>query len=351
MAASPQDGDHGNGDQAGRVLVVDPDGDGTHRALAAALADAEPGAIIRLSRGTHRLKRGFIIRRPVTLAGEGMDLTEIACDRGEFVLRYEGGGLFALRDLAVRWLGPEGRPADVVTVHGDGEVLVEDCRFTGGTSREDMYGAGLELKGQVRGSVLRCLVQRNGYGILVGEDAAPLLEANTCRQNKASGIAYFGNSAGLAFRNTSTNNANGNGIYVINTAHPTLEENTCRENEFAGIAYFDQAAGVARANTCIANGMSGLLVAQEAHPELERNVSRENTYCGIVYGGKATGTAHHNTCVDNGRFGIWLGERSRPKLDSNTCERNPEAGVYVTVEAWPTLADFPGWDLVRRPHP
>lgn len=331
-------------------LVVALDGSGTHRALAPAIADAGPGATIRLGAGTHRLKRGLLIRKSVTLVGEGMDLTEVLADRGDFVLRYEGRGLFGLRDLAVRWEGPQGRAADVVTVHGGGEVVIEGCRFSGATAREEMAGAGLELKGRVRGSVLRCQAHGNGYGIVVGEEAEPLLEGNTCRQNKIAGIAYFANAAGIARRNLITNNLDSYGFYVIERSHPLLEENLCRENKWTGIAYFDQAAGVARANTCIGNGMSGFIVGQEARPELDGNICREHPYIGIIYFGNARGSAHHNVCTDNGFFGIWLGERSRPKLEANTCERNPRAGIYVTAEAWPTLVDFPGWDLVRRPH-
>ena len=350
MDQSRDDGGKEQPEQAGETLVVALDGSGTHQALAAAIADAGPGATIRVGPGTHRLKRAFTIRESVILVGAGMDLTEVVCDRGDFVLRYEGRGLFSLRDLSVRWEGPQGRAADVVSVHGGAEVLIEDCRFTGATSREQMAGAGLELKGSVRGSVLRCQANGNGWGIVVGEHAQPLLEGNTCRQNKIAGIAYFGDSAGIARRNSCLNTVESYGFYAIERSHPTLEENVCRDNTWTGIAYFDQAGGVARRNECIANGMSGFIVAQEARPELDSNICREHRYCGIIYAGTARGRAHHNLCADNGLFGIWLGEQSRPRLEHNTCERNPKAGVYVTAEAWPTLVDFPGWDLVRRPH-
>lgn len=337
-------------EQTGETLVVALDGSGTHRSLAAAIADATPGATVRVGPGMHRLRRGFAIREAITLIGAGMDLTEVVCDRGDFVLRYEGRGLFGLRDLSVRWEGPQGRAVDVVSVHGSAEVLIEDCRFTGATARGQVAGAGLELKGAIRGSVRRCQANDNGWGIVAGDHAEPLLEGNTCRRNTISGIAYFGDSAGIARRNSCLNAVEYYGFFVSERAHPTLEENVCRDNTLTGIAYFNQAAGVARRNECVANGLSGIIVHQEAQPELDGNICREHRACGIIYAGAAQGHAHHNLCADNGRFGIWLGERSRPRLAHNTCERNPEAGVYVTAEAWPTLVDFPGWDLVRRPH-
>ncbi len=339
-----------NGEGTDHALVVDPDGGGTHRALVAAVGDAEPGATIRLLAGTHRLKRGIVITSSVTLVGDGMDLTEIVCDRGDFAIRYEGGGLFALRNLTVRWAGPQGRSADVVTVHGDTEVAIDGCRFTGATSQEKVSGAGLELKGRTRGTVVRCQMLDNGFGIVVGESAEPLIEDNTCRNNRVAAIAYYGKSAGIARRNICMNTLDSYGFYVIERSHPLLEGNLCRDNKWTGFAFFDQATGVARGNTCIANGMSGFIVGQNAKPELTENACREHEYAGIIYFGSAAGSAHHNICSDNGHFGIWLGERSRPKLESNTCERNPEAGVYVTAEAWPMLADFPGWDQVRRPR-
>ncbi len=117
-------------------LVVAPDGTGTHRALAAALAAAAAAAVVLLPAGTHYLDQGILLQQPVTLVGEGMAVTELVADEvDEYVLPYEGAGVFGLRDLAVCWAGDHTTGAEVVVIDG-GEARIEPFRFTGANSAD-----------------------------------------------------------------------------------------------------------------------------------------------------------------------------------------------------------------------
>jgi len=334
-------------------LVVAPDGSGTHRTLAEALADAGSGATIYLRGGTHYLGQGLLLRQAVTLIGErGNGSTELVAEQGDYVLRYEGDGLFCLRDLAARWMGTG--LADVVTVR-NGEVQIEHCRFSGATVGENLYGGGLELKGNVRGKVMSCQMQGNGTGIIVGEQAQPTLENNTCQRNKASGIAYFDDAAGTAKKNTCTDNEK-RGIYVGEQAQPTLEDNTCQRNEengigvceqaspslegnrcqqnkLGGISFWGSATGTAKKNICTSNEKSGIYVGEQAQPALENNTCQRNKGTGIAYSGNATGTAKNNICTGNEKFGIIVGEQARPTLENNTCQRNKLVGIVYSGSA------------------
>jgi len=364
------------------ALVVEPGGGGTHRTLAEALSDAEPGATIYLRPGTHQLGHGLLLRQAVTLVGEGKDVTGLVAEQGNYVLRYEGEGLFGLFDLAVQWRGAGPEPADVVTVH-NGAVQIERCRFSGATFGDELWGAGLELGGSVRGRVGSCEMQGNGHGVIVGEQAQvtlnqnsctgnenhgillifaqaqTTLESNTCRDNQSSGIFYFGTCAGTALNNTCTGNekngiyvggraqltlegntctGNGSsGIYVSWQAQPTLEGNTCRENNADGISYYGGTSSTARNNTCTGNEQNGIRVTGQAQPTLEGNTCRENKSSGISYSGSTFGTARNNTCRENNADGISIRDEASPRVIANSCEKNGEDGIYVASSARPAL--------------
>ncbi|MGI8550805.1 MAG: right-handed parallel beta-helix repeat-containing protein [Dehalococcoidia bacterium] len=289
------------------------DGSGTHRSLADAVAAAHPGATIRLRAGRDELESGFALSHPITFRGEGMDATEIVTGMGDFVLRYEGAGPLVLIDLTVRWAGGLDATAEVVTVH-NGSVHIERCKFSGGSVVGSLYGGGLELKGNVSGTVRFCRMEGNGHGIIVGENAQPLLENNDCTGNKSSAIVYSGAGAGTALANTCSANEQ-RGILVMKQARPTLEQNICREYKQGGIAYVGSAAGTARANTCTANALQGIYIGGQAQPTLEQN-----------------------TCSENRADGISARDRSAPKIQANTCNSNGDDGIFVAPTASPGLA-------------
>jgi parallel beta-helix repeat protein len=251
------------------------------------------------------------LRQALTLIGEGREVTEVVTEQGEYVLRYEGNGLFGLFELTVRYVDAGVGAADVVNV-SNGEVHIEHCQFSGAMSNDKQFGAGLKLMGSTRGEVRGCLVKENGFGIYLGEQVQPTLEGNTCRENKQSGIGYFGSAAGVARQSICTGNMK-NGIYVGEQAQPTLEGNTCRENERSGIGYFGSAAGVARQNTCTGNmSYHGISVNGQAQPTLEGNTCRENKQNGIGYFGSAAVVARQNICTGNTKNGISVSAKAQP---------------------------------------
>jgi parallel beta-helix repeat protein len=301
------------------TLVVAPDGSSDFRSLEEAVQKAQPGATLHLKAGVHRLKRPLAIDKPLKLIGEGMETTRIACDGKEYVVRFSGDGLFSASDIAFVHEG--GRWAYVVMVD-KGEVSFIRCHFTGGVrdKANKRGGSGLRLSGTVSGRIEACQATGNHlHGISVFDQAQPTLEGNTCRENKRSGIVYFGNATGVARQNICVGNEAG--ISVFDQAQPTLEGNTCRENKWAGIVYFDNATGVARQNICVGNE-AGISVFDQAQPTLEGNTCRENKWAGIVYFDNATGVARQNTCAGNEGDGIYVASTAWPTLKDNRCWGN-----------------------------
>ncbi|QLQ06575.1 MAG: right-handed parallel beta-helix repeat-containing protein [Anaerolineae bacterium] len=306
--------------------VVAPDGSGDYRSLSEAVEKAEAGATLRLKAGVHRLNRPLEINKELSLIGEGMETTRIACAEAGTVVRYTGEGTFSASDLTfvhegLNWGGAFSADR--------GEVFLQRCRFTGGIrdKTNSRGGDGLWLHGNVRGQVISChAVENELIGIRVSEQAQPILEGNTCQGNKDTGIAYFGTAAGVARRNTCTGNES-RGIYVGGQAQPTLEGNTCQGNKQSGISYFGTAAGVARQNTCTGNENRGISVGEQAQPTLEGNTCQGNKWSGIAYFGTAAGVARQNTCTGNEQYGIYVGEQAQPTLEGNTCQENKWSGI------------------------
>lgn len=318
-------------------LVVALDGTGTHTGLTAALRAAAPGSTIQVRRGLHHVGQGLQVTKPITLLGDGKDVTEVVGT--ENVLRYSGNGVFELRDLTVR---RNGRPQagterdvwDVVIVQS-GEVHLEHCRLTGAVERGQDRQAGLRVEGEVRGRVRGCVLQENRCGILLMGEAALELEDNTCTENEVSGIYYCERSGGTASRNTCSRSRRapiGTGIAVHDQAHPDLVGNECANNG-GGISYGESASGMARDNRCLNNFANGIQVAEQSQPTLEGNTCQNNGLHGLAFYQSSGGKAWKNSCRDNGINGISVSHQARPHLTDNICTGNGEYGIKVEEQS------------------
>jgi parallel beta-helix repeat protein len=304
----------------GTSIVVEPG------ALEGAVREAQAGAILHLKTGEHRLSHPLELSKPLSLIGEGMGNTRVLCDGEAHVIKLVGDGPFVLHDLSFEHLGSLW--ANVVEVAG-GEINIRRCRFSGGVGvvGEMKTGAGLFLRNQTRGLVANCEPVRNErIGILVGDQAQPTLEANSCQGNRVSGI-LVGDQAQPTLE-TNTCQGNGEGIGYTASAAGTARHNTCRANDH-GISIIGQAKPVLEDNTVSDNEENGIIVGSVAHPTLEANTCQNNKLMGIGYADDAAGTARHNVCSANGS-GIGVVERAHPTLEANTCQENLQYGlIYI----------------------
>ena len=60
---------------------------------------AAPGTTLILRAGTHRLSRPLTIHQALTLVGDGRESTRVVCSSPGYVMRVEGDGRFAARDV------------------------------------------------------------------------------------------------------------------------------------------------------------------------------------------------------------------------------------------------------------
>jgi len=231
-----------------------------------------------LSAGKHRLRHPLEISKPLSLIGEGSGNTSVLGDGDAYVVKFVGNGPFVVHELRFKHEGSQydegSQYAPVVDVDA-GQIDIRSCVFHGGAGRSPIGaevgsqgGSGLRLRGQTRGSVANCISLENTLaGILIEEQAHPIVEGSVCTHNAAGGIAVS-DQAHPILKDNSCHHNSSNGIYVGEQAQPTLESNDCGANWRSGIAYFGSAASIARHNTCSSIGRNGIRVSEQAQPRV-----------------------------------------------------------------------------------
>jgi len=249
-------------------LRLEADGSGDLPTLEDALVQSPEGATITLGPGTYRLERAITVGGSLHLVGAGRDRTEIIAGVADWVLRFQGSGPFTATGITFRHDGDA--PAEVVDVVS-GEVLFQDCRFTGGVKEEGTgIGNGLALGGSAGGEVSGSeFLDNGGFGILLWEQAQVVVRDNLIRAS-GTGIAFFDDSGGKALNNEVVASER-YGIYVDDRAAPTLEGNKLRDSGKAGIGYYGNAAGTAQGNICAGSASTAIVVAENAAPWLTGN--------------------------------------------------------------------------------
>jgi parallel beta-helix repeat protein len=260
------------------VLLVDRYSRKPLARLAEAVREATDGDTIRLAAGEHRLASPLEISRSLTLIGPGPERCRITCDGQGYVVKFSGSDRFtAVRFTAegIRFEHLGDKPADVIEIDS-GEIELTNCHVVGAVSgaEKQFGGDGLWASRTARGTVRNCLFERNKLrGIGLSGEAHLTIEGNNCRNNGQCGIAFFGQSSGVARGNQCYGNELA-GIAASQQSWPTLEENRCERNQRCGIAFWETASGAARNNICRDNGQADIFIAETASPVLEGNQGR-----------------------------------------------------------------------------
>ena len=336
------------------TVYINPAGTGDYKTLEEAIDAVSAGSTIFLDSGTYRISDFSItIDKPLEILGTRMDLTEVVIE--DYALRLQGSALFNIEDITFK--------------HSDNRLIIEvenaevhfkNCRFINGDT-------GLFLKGSAKGFINNCEFLNNDrgislwdqseievydstfndndlgirfnddsigtvnnstflnnefHGILVSGNSKPKIEYNVCSDND-SGITYWDNSGGIAYRNELTGNYKG--ISLSDFAKPDIEENKITNNS-TGIDYYGNNGGTAVGNNCSDNSAKGISVHWESNPWLEDNICNNNGGTGIDYAGRSGGTASGNECSYN-EDGIEVHDSSNPILKNNICNHNKDTGI------------------------
>lgn len=212
----------------------------TSEALAIALADAVDGAILTLAAGVFALPPGWAATRPITLVGQGSDVTRLV------------GHLAADADLTLIDLAIAG-PGHAPVIHArSGHLSVTRCRLTEGLLGLRLTGEataalddteivghrsdGAHLGDRARAAFSRCLIERNGGdGLGAWGEAELFIENSLVLDNRGCGVAFREASGGEAYGNLIQGHR-GADLVVSGIAKPRLAENTVPEPEPAADA-------------------------------------------------------------------------------------------------------------------
>lgn len=283
-------------------LVVALDGSGDFRQIEQALDAATAGTLIRIRAGLHSVSRPLVVRRSVSLLGEGKDDTTITGIGGPQVIRIVSNVRFEARDLTLECA--VGGAGDVFQA-STGDIAIHSCRFYRGAKHEGERGGGCgaRLQGDVRGAISLCQFEGNElHGLYVDSTGELILDGNTCE-------------------------GNGHGIYIWGGAHAMAIKNGCSGNHKHGIRIGHTSTPVLEANECTSNGRHGIYVGEKSRPKLIRNTCSYNRRIGIQVSDESTAYLLGNVCSDNHRLGICVDATAHPVLLDNKCSTNRAGNI------------------------
>ena len=115
------------------------------------------------------------------------------------------------------------------------------------------------------------LEQNDGYGILVSDQASPIIERNLLSACRCSAVHMDGTSSAHIVSNHFINNSAA-GIDVRDEAAPKIEDNTFRGHKQMAIRVAGKSSCIIRRNSLLDNVCYALVVCDSASPCVEQNV-------------------------------------------------------------------------------
>ena len=241
-------------------LVVSPDG--PCKSLAAALAAAAPGAVIRVRPGKYR-EAALLLDKPVQIIGDAPSREILIRCPKAIVVRAPGVCWKRLRfDAAL----------DVV----EGEATVEDCAF------DSLAAACVTVSGAAGLLLKRCrLTNACGHALIVRESPHAVVEE--CDFHDAAQAGVLVECGGkLTLRRSKVHGGLRAGVFVEGGAQATLEECEVFGNGGPGLTVKPNAAVVLHRTRVHANGRSGLVVCPQASATITDSAVVGNRSWGVL---------------------------------------------------------------------
>lgn len=319
---------------AGAELVVERDGSGTHPSLAAALAAAEPGDVIRLGEGVFEgVQR---VEVPVTLRGAGA---------GRTVLRTPWAVDEALaKDLEARFLEADeaGREALRREARDLGTPVVLDLRAPGitvealtvshpGDERSGGIRQGAAVRVRAADTTLRQLavVHTLGSGVVVEDDASLLMEDCLVARSRATGVAIGPGQGAVVLRRCDIRDGYHRGVTI---GRDDVLVEGCRISGSAWHAIrYDGCSPTIRGNALFANERFGIYASGTTAATVEGNLFLENGMAGMSCWYRNADTIRGNTFVGDARAALEVLGNSRPTVRANVFAWTPVAVRAGTI--------------------
>ncbi len=275
------------------ALRVAPRGWGAHRTIAAAVRNAEAGALVSIQPGTYA--ESVILEQDVRLVAEkGPGSVKIVGVRGAALTVRGAGGV-------VQGLLIEGQNAEPAVSVSAGTVLIAGCEITGGR---------VEVTGAAAPTLRGCKLHHTGdIGLYLGGDSRAIVEDTEIGDVDHTGVLVDHGAVPIV-RRLSVTRTGGHGIRVSGSARGTFEDCDVTHTGAAAVA-----------------------VDAAARPALRSCRIGDSAAEGIIITGNAgvgTGAAPADETSAGGEYGVAL----------HGCEiaRAQKGGIHVTGQAVVSLA-------------
>ncbi len=334
-----------NGVSTGQVTItVSPDGRGTHRSIAAALASAPDGATIAVRPGSY--PENLVLVRPVIItAAEPSGTVLVEPPQGAAVTMTAGSA--TLRQLS---LGGHDATAAVIDVAG-GSLSLDQCEVAA-TARAaiEARGAGATVSmsgGRVRNSA--------GLGVVISDGANGTFERAVIEHVSSDGVT-ISSGADPAFRDCTVSDVQGTGFEARDNARGVIQG--CEITRIAGPAVaFRESSTTRMASAWVhdtwdvgvlvasaarpliedceirATGSHGMVLTEEADPVVRRCSIGRPAGEGIRVVGRSRGAFTDCTVTDTAAAGALVGEASDPMFAKCRFRGTAKAAVIVTDAA------------------
>jgi F-box protein 11 len=332
------------------VLVVDALHRGDHATIAAAIAAAEPGTVIRVRPGLYREQ--LVIDRPVEIIGDG--------EPGEVVIEGSAGNAIEfkstmgrLANLTIRQAAAQNWFAVDI---GQGRIDIEDCDITsqslacvairdGADPRlrrnrvHDGVQCGIFVFENGLGTIEENEVFANAFaGVEIKAGANPMLRRNRIRDGKQSGVYIQDNGRGTLEDNEIFGNQLSN-ISIETGGNPIIRRNRIYQGKAGGVFIYNAGKGTIEDNEIIANAMAGIEIRSGADPALRRNRIHDGKAGGVFVHDNGKGTIEENEIFANGLAGVEIKTGGDPALRRNRIHDGKAGGVFVNERGKGTLED------------
>lgn len=316
-----------------RTINLNPEGTGDYPDLPSAVADLMPGSTIILAPGNYNLSSSLQINNTLTIQGAGSDRTALVSNHETGVFDFFGPGKLVLNGISFVYNGTGWTYVGEVT---DGEIDINDCKFSGGVRNYDQEigGNGLFIQGSSTGIVRNSVFFNNDLnGVSIVDQSNIQVETSTFESNGSDGLGFWNDSTGTVRYCISKNNKN-NGFSTDDQAEATFEDNFANNNTFFGFAAYGNSIITAERNESYDNEYSGFTTQQSAYGTFNNNYSYQNFESGFVSFNTSTMNARNNQVYNNGINGFSLEDQTFGYFISNVVFNNEYAGVYIADDSY-----------------
>ena len=277
-----------------REIVVDANGGGDSRDIAAAIATAPPGATIRIRPGAYT--SALTLDKDVRLIGTPDNPGQVNVSVSDQSCLVSSAADASVSGMSLRNGGQQAGPCVVVP---SGRLRLADVEITSASAA----GLSVGAEGEVLGRALR-IVDTAQHGLVVRDGGRLILEAAAIEGSGGAG-AQIVKASDVQVRDSRVVGGKGVGIVVADGSQVRLIGNTVANNALSGIEVLRTKGTFIADNVVSGNGEAGLFLNRKSDATVLGNRFGDNGLSGAIVMG-SSGRFERNRFEGNAEHGVYL---------------------------------------------